>query len=87
MKPCAQWTAGPWQPCPATCGVQHIQRRTVLCTPIRGATLTTRLILPESDCDLATQPESVRNCGLPACPKEPEPDLGRWRTGHWQEVG
>lgn len=84
-KPCTQWTIGPWQPCPATCGVQKFQRRTVVCTPIPGISITSRLILSESDCDVATQPESTRNCGLPACATDPKLEMGKWKTGHWHE--
>uniref|UniRef100_A0AC35GT07 Peptidase M12B domain-containing protein n=1 Tax=Panagrolaimus sp. PS1159 TaxID=55785 RepID=A0AC35GT07_9BILA len=82
IKPCAKWTVGPWLPCPATCGIHHLQQRSVTCTPTEGASSKS---IEETDCDIETQPQAVRNCGLPACPKEPEIVLGKWITDEWQE--
>lgn len=83
IRPCAKWKVGPWLPCPASCGIHHLQHRTVVCTPTEGATSKS---IEETDCEIETQPSQIRNCGLPACPKEPEIVLGKWETDEWQEV-
>uniref|UniRef100_A0A7E4W1Q7 Peptidase M12B domain-containing protein n=1 Tax=Panagrellus redivivus TaxID=6233 RepID=A0A7E4W1Q7_PANRE len=77
VKPCTMWSVGSWAECPATCGVQHIQRRSVVCTDLGGKPLN------ETACEATSQPESERNCGLPACPSEPKPIIGIWSTGDW----
>lgn len=85
VKPCVKWTVGPWLPCPASCGIHHLQHRKVTCTKIERISNTSNS-MEETDCDIETQPQSVRNCGLPACPREAEIVLGKWKTEDWQEV-
>uniref|UniRef100_A0A914DF37 Uncharacterized protein n=1 Tax=Acrobeloides nanus TaxID=290746 RepID=A0A914DF37_9BILA len=89
IRPCAQWSVGAWQPCPATCGIHHVQRRRVSCVPIgKKKEIEINSVLdelPEIDCDPAAQPEAVRNCGLKACPVEQKPVYGNWTTSGWTE--
>ncbi|VDM29943.1 unnamed protein product [Toxocara canis] len=81
IKPCAEWTVGPWKPCSATCGIHATSERRVSCESLDSSDQPMR----ETDCDLSARPQSIRSCGLPACPMG-EPPLGKWLTGDWDNV-
>ncbi|VDK44900.1 unnamed protein product [Anisakis simplex] len=81
VKPCAQWTVGPWQQCSATCGIHATTKRLVICESTDGSDQPVR----ETDCDLASRPQSIQSCGLQACPMG-EPPLGKWLTGDWDKA-
>uniref|UniRef100_A0A9J2P3P8 Peptidase M12B domain-containing protein n=1 Tax=Ascaris lumbricoides TaxID=6252 RepID=A0A9J2P3P8_ASCLU len=81
IKPCAQWTVGPWKPCSATCGIHATSERRVSCESLDVGDQVVR----ETDCDVFARPESIRSCGLGPCPMG-EPPLGKWLTGDWDKA-
>ncbi|KAL3982766.1 Thrombospondin type 1 domain family protein [Acanthocheilonema viteae] len=79
IKPCAQWTVGPWKSCSVTCGVHATTDRRVSCESVEGNEQ-----VRETDCDVAIRPQSIRSCNLNPCPMG-EPPLGSWITKDWEK--
>ncbi|XP_048865144.1 A disintegrin and metalloproteinase with thrombospondin motifs 20 [Brienomyrus brachyistius] len=88
LPQCASWQAGPWAPCPVTCG-RGYQMRAVHCVSgIHGRTVSDR------ECNAATRPIDSQDCDVSTCPPsapalstaQPS-DVGQprpqWRYGSW----
>uniref|UniRef100_A0A915DWN5 Peptidase M12B domain-containing protein n=1 Tax=Ditylenchus dipsaci TaxID=166011 RepID=A0A915DWN5_9BILA len=85
LRPCYDWTIGPWGECSESCGKKAMQQRKVACEAI--ATENSSLNPEEvPDCDTAKKPEESKKCDLPDCPKiEPKSKIGKWESGDWSE--
>uniref|UniRef100_A0A8C5PGP1 A disintegrin and metalloproteinase with thrombospondin motifs 7 n=1 Tax=Leptobrachium leishanense TaxID=445787 RepID=A0A8C5PGP1_9ANUR len=77
-EPCpARWWVGEWQQCSSTCGINGVQRRTVLC--IQRVGLDEQRALQPTDCEHLSKPEASIPC------KHAMPCHASWHQGNWSQ--
>ncbi|XP_063304778.1 A disintegrin and metalloproteinase with thrombospondin motifs 7-like isoform X1 [Pelobates fuscus] len=72
-----RWWVGEWQQCSITCGINGVQKRTVLC--IQRVGLDEQRALQPVDCVHLPKPEASMPC------KYPTPCRATWHQGNWSE--